>query len=45
MSAPPARHVLKREALAPCVSVCQIVPAAHGESIGDAAALAVAMEI
>jgi glucokinase len=41
----PARHVMKREALAPCVSVCQIVPAALGESIGDAAALAVAMEI
>jgi glucokinase len=41
----PARRVMKREALAPCVSVCQIVPAALGESIGDAAALAVAMGI
>jgi len=41
----PARHVMKREALAPCVSVCTIVPAALGESIGDAAALAVAMGI
>jgi glucokinase len=41
----PARHVMKREALAPCVSVCTIVPAALGESIGDAAALAVAQGI
>jgi len=41
----PARHVMKREALGPSVAVCQIVPAALGESIGDAAALAVAMGI
>ena len=41
----PARHVMKREGLAQCVSVCPIVPAALGESIGDAAALAVAMGI
>jgi glucokinase len=41
----PARNVMKREALAPCAAVCQVVPAALGESIGDAAALAVAMGI
>ncbi len=41
----PARHAMKREALAPCVSVCTIIPAALGESIGDAAALAVAQGI
>ncbi len=41
----PARQVMRREALAPSASVCQVVPAALGESIGDAAALAVAMGI
>jgi glucokinase len=41
----PARRVMNREALGPSVAACQIVPAALGESIGDAAALAVAMEI
>jgi glucokinase len=41
----PARHVMNREALAPCAAVAQVVPAALGESIGDAAALAVAMGI
>jgi glucokinase len=41
----PARHVMNREALAPCAAVAQVVPAALGESIGDAAALAVAQGI
>jgi len=41
----PARRVMQREALAQTASVCQIVPAALGESIGDVAALAVAMGI
>jgi len=39
----PARSVLQREALAPAASVCQVVPAALGEQIGDIAALCVAM--
>lgn len=39
----PARTVLRREALAPAASVCQIVPAGLGEQIGDFAALCVAM--
>jgi glucokinase len=39
----PARHVLEREALPQSASVCQIVPAALGEKIGDVAALCVAM--
>jgi len=41
----PARRVMQREALAQTASVCQVVPAALGESIGDVAALAVAMGI
>jgi glucokinase len=39
----PARSVMQREALAPAASVCQVVPAALGEQIGDIAALCVAM--
>jgi glucokinase len=39
----PARRVMLREALAPAVAVCEIVPAALGERIGDVAALCVAM--
>jgi len=39
----PARNVMQREALAPAASVCQVVPAALGEQIGDIAALCVAM--
>jgi len=41
----PARRVMRREALQQTASVCQVVPAALGESIGDIAALAVAMGI
>ena len=41
----PARRVMQREALPQTASVCQVVPAALGESIGDVAALAVAMGI
>lgn len=39
----PAQKVLKAEALPPSVAVCDIVPAALGESIGDVAALCIAM--
>jgi len=38
-------EVLSREALAPSLSVCKVVPAVLGESIGDIAALAVADNI
>lgn len=38
----PARSVMHREALAPAARVCQVVPAALGEQIGDIAALCVA---
>jgi len=41
----PARQVLEREALSASVSICDVVPASLGESIGDIAALCVAMEI
>jgi len=41
----PARRVMKREALEPAARVCQVLPAALGESIGDIAALSVAMGI
>ncbi|MGH9649357.1 MAG: ROK family protein, partial [Terriglobales bacterium] len=41
----PARRVMQREALAQAAQVCQVVPTALGESIGDIAALAVAMGI
>jgi len=39
----PARSVMQREALAPAVASCQVVPAALDERIGDIAALCVAM--
>jgi len=39
----PARAVMQREALAPALAVCQVVPAALDERIGDVAALCVAM--
>jgi len=39
----PARTVMQREALAPAVASCEVVPAALGERIGDVAALCVAM--
>ena len=39
----PARIAMEREALAPSVKHCQVVPAALGEKIGDVAALCVAM--
>jgi glucokinase len=41
----PARRVMRREALAQSANVCEVLPAALGESIGDVAALAVAMGI
>lgn len=41
----PARKVIRREALALPAQTCQVVPAELGESIGDAAALCVAMGI
>lgn len=40
----PARSVLNIEALPQSVSVCQVVPAALGERIGDVAALCVAQD-
>ncbi len=39
----PARSVMQREALAPAVASCQVVPAALDERIGDVAALCVAL--
>jgi glucokinase len=39
----PARSVLRREALAPALASCEVVPAALDERIGDVAALCVAM--
>src|SRR3954451_10151276 len=39
----PARRMLAAEALPHSVAVCQVVPAALGESIGDVAALCIAM--
>jgi glucokinase len=41
----PARRVVRREALELPARTCQIIPAQLGESIGDAAALCVAMGI
>jgi glucokinase len=41
----PARRVLRREALEPSANVCEVIPAALGESIGDVAALSVAAGI
>ena len=40
----PARRALAEEALPQCAAVCQVVPAALGESIGDAAALCIAID-
>jgi glucokinase len=40
----PARRTLAEEALHPSVAVCQVVPAALSESIGDVAALCIAMD-
>lgn len=37
-------EVLKKEALAPSLACCEILPAALGDRIGDVAALTVAME-
>jgi glucokinase len=39
----PARQVVQREALPASARICQIVPAALGEQIGDVAAICVAM--
>jgi len=39
----PARRVMLRDALPASAKICQIVPAALGESIGDVAAVCVAM--
>jgi glucokinase len=39
----PAQSVMEREALPASARICQIVPAALGESIGDVAAICVAM--
>jgi glucokinase len=41
----PARKAMAREALEPAARVCQVVPAALGEAIGDIAALCVATGI
>jgi glucokinase len=41
---PECERVLREEALAPALAVCQVVPAELGERIGDLAALAVALE-
>lgn len=40
----PARQSLRKEALAPALAVCTVVPATLGESIGDVAALCIAMD-
>lgn len=39
----PARQVMRREALPQTAAVCEVVPAALGERIGDVASLAIAM--
>jgi glucokinase len=39
----PARRAMEREALPASVKICQVVPAALGERIGDVAAISVAM--
>jgi glucokinase len=41
----PARMAMEREALPASAKICQIVPAALGEQIGDVAAICVAMGI
>jgi glucokinase len=40
----PARKSLRQEALEPALAVCTVVPATLGESIGDVAALCIAMD-
>ena len=40
----PARKSMRKEALAPALAVCTVVPATLGESIGDVAALCIAMD-
>lgn len=40
----PARRWMKKEALGPSAAACRIVPARLGESIGDVAALCIAMD-
>ena len=42
--APRMNEILKKEALAPSLAVCRVVPAALGDGIGDLAALSVAIE-
>lgn len=39
----PARRAMEREALPGSAKICQVVPAALGEGIGDVAAICVAM--
>ncbi|MBQ8342451.1 MAG: ROK family protein [Clostridia bacterium] len=41
---PAMESLMQKECLAPSLEACRVVPAALGESIGDLAALAVAME-
>ncbi len=41
----PMRKTIEKEALSPSLSVCRIVPAQLGESIGDMAAIATALQI
>jgi glucokinase len=40
----PAREAMRTEGLAPAVAICTVVPATLGESIGDVAALCIAMD-
>jgi len=40
----PARKSMREEGLAPALEVCTVVPATLGESIGDVAALCIAMD-
>ena len=40
----PARKSMRKEALAPAAAICTVVPATLGESIGDVAALCIAMD-
>lgn len=40
----PARKSMRKEGLAPAVEVCSVVPATLGESIGDVAALCIAID-
>jgi len=40
----PARRSMREEGLAPAVAICTVVPATLGESIGDVAALCIAVD-